>query len=67
METDRDFIFLVSKITADGDYSQEVKRQLLFGRKVVANLATILKSRHHFADKGPSSLSYGFSSSRVWM
>ena len=67
METDRDFIFLVSKITADGDYSQEVKRQLLFGRKVVANLATILKSRHHFADKGPSSQSYGFSSSHIWM
>ena len=67
MQTDRDFIFLVSKITADGDCSQEIKRQFLLGRKVVANLASILKSRHHFADKGPSSQSYVFSSSHVWM
>ena len=67
MQTDRDFIFLVSKITADGDCSQEIKRQFLLGRKVVANLASILKSRHHFADKGPSSQSYVFFSSHVWM
>ena len=45
MEADRDFIFLDSKITANGDCSQEIKRQLLLGRKVVANLASILKSR----------------------
>ena len=40
-----DFIFLGSKITADGDYSHEIKRRLLFGRKALANLESILKSR----------------------
>ena len=40
-----DFIFLVSKITADGDYSHEIKRRLLLGRKVMTNLDSILKSR----------------------
>ena len=45
METVRDFIFLGSKITADGDYSHEVKRCLLFGRQVMTNLDSILKSR----------------------
>ena len=45
METVRDFIFLGSKITADGDCSHEIKRRLLLGRKVVTNLDGILKSR----------------------
>ena len=45
METARDFIFLGSKITADGDCSHEIKRRLLLGRKVMANLDSILKSR----------------------
>ena len=45
METVRDFIFLGSKITADGDCSQEIKRPLLLGRKVMTNLDSILKSR----------------------
>ena len=45
METVRDFIFLVSKITADDDCSHEIKRRLLFGRKVMPNLDSILKSR----------------------
>ena len=45
METVRDFIFLVSKITADGECSQEIKRCLLLGRKVLTNLDSILKSR----------------------
>ena len=45
METKRDFIFLASKITADGDCSHEVKRCLLLGRKAVTNLDSILKSR----------------------
>ena len=67
METVRDFIFLSSKITADGDCNHEIKRCLLFGRKVVTNIDSILKSRHYFADKGPSSQSYGFSNSHVWM
>ena len=45
METVTDFIFLGSKITADGDYSHEIKRRLLLGRKVMTNLNCILKSR----------------------
>ena len=53
METVVDFIFLGSKITADGDYSH-VKRRLLLGRKVMTNLNSILKSRD-FANKSPSS------------
>ena len=57
--------FWGSKITADGDCSQEIKRCLLLERK--ANLDSILKNRHFFANKGPSSQSYGFSSSHVWM
>ena len=46
METVADFIFLGSKITADGDCSHEIKRRLLLGRKVMTNLDSILKSRH---------------------
>ena len=61
METVTDFIFLSSKITADGDCSHEIKRHLLLGRKAMTNLDCILKSR----DKGPNSQSYGFSSSHV--
>ena len=45
METVRDFIFLSSKITADGDCSHEIKRHLLLGRKAITNLDSILKSR----------------------
>ena len=63
VETVADFIFLGSKITADGDCSHEIKRCLLIGRKVMTNLDSILKSRHYFAKKGSSSQSYGFSSS----
>ena len=66
METVTDFIFLGSRITADGDYSHEIKGYLLLGRKAVTNLGSILKSRD-FASKGPSSQSSGFSSSYVWM
>ena len=55
-----------SQITADGDCSHEIKRHLLLGRKAMANLDSILKSRdHYFANKGPSSQSYGFSSSHT--
>ena len=46
VETVSDFIFLASKITADGDCSHEIKRRLLLGRKVMTNLDSILKSRH---------------------
>ena len=67
METVRDFIFLGSKITGDGDCSHEIKRRLLLGRKVMTNLDSTVKSRHYFAKKGPFSQSYGFSSSHVWM
>ena len=68
MKTVRDFIFLGSKITADGDCSHEIKRCLLLGRKAMTNLDSILKKqRHYFADKGLSSQSYGFSSGHVWM
>ena len=49
METVRDFIYLNSKITSDGDYSHEIKRCLLLGRKAMTNLDSILK-RHYFAN-----------------
>ena len=68
MVTVTDFIFLSSKITADGDGSHEMKRHLLLGRKVLTNLDSILKNRDiNFANKGPSSQSCGFHSSHVWM
>ena len=53
LETMKDFIFLGSQITADGDCRHEIKRCLLLGSKAMTNLDSILKSRHHFADKGP--------------
>ena len=67
METVTDFIFLGSNITADGDCSHEIKRRLLLGRKVMTNLDSIFKSRDITLPTGPSSQSYGFSSSHVWM
>ena len=54
METVTDFILGGSKITEDGNCSHEIKRCLLVGRKAMTNLDSILKSRHHFANKGPS-------------
>ena len=66
VETVSDFIFGGSKITAEGDCSHEIKRCLLLGIKVMTNLGSILKSRD-FANKDPSSQSYGFSSGHVWM
>ena len=65
VETLSDFGFGGSKITADGDCSHEIKRCLLLGRKFMTNLDIILKSRHYFANKSPSSQSYSFSSSHV--
>ena len=67
IETVTHFTFLGSKINADSDCSHEIKRRLLLGRKAMTNLNTVLKSRHHFTDKGLYSQSYGFSSSHVWM
>ena len=64
LETVADFILGGSKITADGDCSHEIKRRLLLGRKAMTNLDSILKSRD-ITNKGPSSQSYGFSSSHV--
>ena len=67
-ETVTNFIFLGSKITADGDCSHEIKRCLFLGRKAMTNLDSILKSRDvTLPTKGPSTQSYGFSSSHVWM
>ena len=67
MEIVTDVIFLGSKITAGGNCSHEIKRRLLLGRKAMSNLDSILKSKHYSSDRGPSSQSYGFSSSHVWM
>ena len=68
VETVSDFIFLGSKINVDGDCSHKIKRLLLLGKIAMSNLDCALKSRdNHFANKGPSSQSYGFSSSHVWM
>ena len=62
MEIVMNFIFLGSKITADGDCSHAIKRRLLLRRKDMTNLDNVLKSqRHYFADKGPPSQGYGFS------
>ena len=65
METMTDFIFLGSKITVDGDCSHEIKRFLLLGRKAMTNLDNILKRRYYFANEGPYSQSYDFSSMDV--
>ena len=67
METVTDFIFLGSKITADGDYSHEVKRHLILGRTPRTRLASILKIRHHFANKVHLVKATVFSSSHVQM
>ena len=64
VETVSDFIFGGSKITVDDDFSHEIKRRLLLGRKVMINLDSILKSKDN---KGPSCQGYGFSSGHVWM
>ena len=66
MQTERDFIFGIPKITADGDCSHEVIRHLLLGRKVMTNLDSTLKSRD-IINEGPYCQSYDFSSSYVLM
>ena len=65
VEAVADFILGGSKITADGDCSHEIKRRFLLGRKVMTNLDSILKNRHYFASKSPSSQGYGFSINHV--
>ena len=68
VETVAEFIFLGSKIIVDSDCSHEIKRLFLLRRKAMTNLEQHnRKQRRHFADKGPSSQGYGFSSSHVWM
>ena len=68
VETVGDFILGGSKISADGDYSHEIKRRLLLGRKSCDQPRQhIKKQRHYFANKGPSGQGYGFSSGHVWM
>ena len=67
VETVADFIFLDSKITADGECSHEIKRRLLLGKKVMTNLDSILKIRDISLPKGLSGQGYGFSSGHVWM
>ena len=74
METMRDFIFLGSKITANGDCSHKIKRLLLLGRKVMTNIDSILKSKDitlltkaKYANISFANQSYGFSSSHIWI
>ena len=67
VETVTDFILEGSQITAEGDCNHEIKRCLLFGRKVMTNLDSIFKSRDYFANKGSSSQGYGLSCGHVWM
>ena len=67
METVRDFIFLGSKITADGDCNREIKRRLLLGRKALTNLDSIFKNRDITLPTKVSSQGSGFFSSHVWM
>ena len=65
-ETVSDFIFLGSKITADGDCSHEIKRHSLEG-KLQQPRQHIKKQIHYFVNKGPSSQGFGFSSGHLWM
>ena len=67
MKTVKDFILRGSKITSYSDCSHEIKRHLVLGRKAMTNLGSILKNRHYFANKGPSTQNYGFSNGHVWM
>ena len=67
METVTDFILLGSKITVDGDCNHEIKTLAPWKKSYDKPRQCIKKQRHYFADKGPYSQSYGFSSSHIWM
>ena len=67
METVRDFIFLGSNITADDDCSHEVQTLAPWKKSYDQPRQHIKKQKHYFTNKDPSSQSYGFSSSHVWM
>ena len=67
MQTATDFIFWDSRITADSDRNHEIKRLAPWKKSYDQRRQHIKKQRHYFAKEGPSSQSYGFSSSHVWM
>ena len=67
MERVRDFVLGGSKITADGDHSHDIKMLAPWKKSYDQPRQHIKKQRHYFANKGPYSQSYGFSSSPVWM
>ena len=67
VETVTDFIFLASKITADGDCSHEIKTLSPWKKSYDQPRQRIKNQTHYFADKGPCSQGYGFSSGHVWM
>ena len=62
-----DFLFLGSKIMADGECSHEIRRQLLLGRKTMTNLDSVLKSRDITVEKVPYSQGYGLLSGHIWL
>ena len=65
MEVVTDFLFLGSKITADSDYSHEIRRLLLLGKKAMTNLDSMLKQRHYSANKGPYGEGCGLPSGHI--
>ena len=67
METVTDFVFLASKITVDGDFSHDIRRWLLLGRKVMTNLDSTLKAETLLCQQSPSSQGYCFYSGHVWV
>ena len=67
VEVVTDFLFLGCKITADGDCSHEIGRQLLLGRKSMINLDCVEKQRHYSADKGLYSQGYGLPGGHIWL
>ena len=67
MEAVTDFLFLGSKITVHGDWTHEIRKRFLLGRKAMTKLDSMLKQRHHFASKDPYSQGYGLSKSHVWV
>ena len=67
LEVVTDFVFLGSKITVDDDFSHEIRRCLLLGRKSVTNLDSILKNRDHSDNKGPCSQGYGLPGGHIWL
>ena len=67
MEVVTDFLFFVSKITVDSDYSHEIRRQSLLGRKAMTSRQCVEKQRCYSAKRGPYSWGYGLASGHVWL